>query len=334
VASKAGVIVGAVGNGIILISVGLDYALNPLVITFNSTALIDLEDDTAVYMIDGTSQVWDWQRGEPIDLPSGHRLVMTPDGAIGSVTPFRTADLSDELAAALQHLQSLGERPEPPPPWEERADHEEDRPATGRVEIAVPGQRQGVLEAGAVDPIGVTLSRPAAVIATLRSPFFDTILELYDDQGRLIDANDDYDGTDSRLILDLPAGTYQFRVKSYWDDGAGAYTLEADYYQPPPAVVVDVTAPGVRSGFLAEDAIDTYRLTLPLPATVTVDLASKEFDTYLEALDAFGMLIDANDDYHDTDSRLVLTLEAGTYMFKASSFWPSESGAYTISFGW
>jgi hypothetical protein len=70
------------------------------------------------------------------------------------------------------------------------------------------------------------------------------VLEVYDGRGRFVDANDDFDGTDSRLVLDLEPGRYEFLVKGYWDEAFGAYALAFDFYERPPLVEVDVVAPG------------------------------------------------------------------------------------------
>ena len=202
------------------------------------------------------------------------------------------------------------------------------------VDVDVPGRYEGYLNEMAADMLWVTLSEPATVVADLRSTAFDTILEVYDGRGRFVESNDDFDGTDSRLVLDLEPGRYEFLVKGYWEDASGAYAFEIDFYERPPRVDVDVDAPVALEGFLAMDAVDTYVLRLGAAATVTVDLRSSDFDAYLEAYDADLYWIDANDDFEGSDSRLVLDLEPGTTYFEVSSFWSSDAGEYTISFDW
>jgi len=202
------------------------------------------------------------------------------------------------------------------------------------VDVDVPGRHDGYLNEMAADMLWITLEGPATVVAELRSSEFDTILEVYDGRGRFVDANDDFDGTDSRLVLDLDAGRYEFLVKGYWEDAFGAYAFTVDYYERPLRVEVDVDAPGVFEGYLAIDAIDTYVVRLGAAATVTVDLRSNDFDAYLEAYDADLFWLDANDDFMGSDARLVLELEAGTYVFEASSFWSTDAGTYTITFDW
>jgi len=202
------------------------------------------------------------------------------------------------------------------------------------VDVDVPGRYDGYLNEMAADMVWITLTEPATVVATLRSAEFDTVLEVYDGRGRFVDANDDFDGTDSRLVLDLEPGRYEFLVKGYWDEAFGAYAIAFDFYERPPLVEVDVDAPGTFDGFLAVDAIDTYVLRLTEAAIVTIDLRSDDFDAYLEAFDAEGYWIDANDDFDGSDARLVLDLDPGTYYVDASSFWALESGSYTVTFAW
>lgn len=202
------------------------------------------------------------------------------------------------------------------------------------VDVTLPGSYRGYLSEAAADSVWVSVSEPATVLATVRSSEFDTFVEVYDQWGTFLEGNDDFEGTDAGLILDLSVGRYEFLVKGYWDDAYGEYAFDIDFYERPPAIVVSVDAAGAFAGFLAPHAVDSYVLTLMAPAIVTVDLHSQEFDTVLEAFDATGVWIATNDDYVETDSRLQLEVEAGTYVFEVSSYWGSESGRYTITFDW
>ena len=206
------------------------------------------------------------------------------------------------------------------------------------VDVEVPGRYDGYLNEAAADMLWITVDAPITVRATLRSAEFDTMLEVYDGRGGFVDANDDFDGTDSGLLLDLEPGRYEFLVKGFWEDASGAYTFEVEPYERPEPVVVDVAAPGAFEGFLEPQVVDTYRLTLTGPATVTVDLRSSDFDTLLEAFeeaDGTAYYLDGNDDAGDgTDSRLLLTLSPGTYLFDARGLWDDDRGSYAIVFDW
>ena len=202
------------------------------------------------------------------------------------------------------------------------------------VDAEVPGRYEGYLNERMADMYWVTLHEDTTLRATLRSSDFDTVLEVYGDTGRWIADNDDFDGTDSQVVVDLAAGRYEFLVKGYWEEAYGAYTIEFDAYEALESVVVDVVEPGSLVGTLAPGGYDTYVLTLAAPATVTVDVRSSEFDTYLDAYDGDGTWIDSNDDFMGSDSQLRLELEAGTYEFDVSAFSEFSSGAYTVTFAW
>lgn len=202
------------------------------------------------------------------------------------------------------------------------------------VEATVPGSYAGTLSAGAADSYFLTVDTPVTVEVVLRSDAFDTYLEAFDGDGNWLDANDDFDGTNSRLVLELQPGRTELLVSAYWEEGEGPYTIKIDSYVRPPEVRVQVAAPGSFDGFLAAEAIDVYELTLVAPATVTVTLRSDAFDAYLELYDADGYWIDANDDFDGTDSRLTLDLAAGTYVVEASALFAGEGGPYTIDLDW
>lgn len=202
------------------------------------------------------------------------------------------------------------------------------------VDAVLPGFYEGYLNEEMADMYWLTLTEPTSVVATLRSDAFDTVLEVYGSDGRQVASNDDFDGTDSQIVVDLEPGRYEFLAKGYWAEATGAYTLAFDVYEAAPIVVVEVGRPGSIDGWLASGAADTYVLTLSAPATVTVDVRSSDFDTYLDAYDANGDWIAANDDHDGTDSRLTLDLGAGTYEFDVTAFGGFSSGAYTIEFAW
>lgn len=65
------------------------------------------------------------------------------------------------------------------------------------------------------------------IVLTANSTEFDTFLQLYGINGTVLAENDDYyDGTNSQIIITLPAdGIYQVVVSAYYGDMRGAYTL-------------------------------------------------------------------------------------------------------------
>lgn len=202
------------------------------------------------------------------------------------------------------------------------------------VDLDVPGRRDGYLAELAADTVWIDLREQTTLVARLRSDEFDTVLELYDGAGRFVAANDDHDGTNSRLVVELEPGRYEFLLKAYWDESSGAYTFDVEPYEAPPVVIVDVERPARYAGYLNAEAVDTYLLRLDAPATVTIDLRSEAFDAFLEVFDVDGIWIDTNDDFDGTDARLILELGAGAYRIEASGYWFSDEGPYTIDVRW
>ncbi len=100
----------------------------------------------------------------------------------------------------------------------------------------VPGQavRRGTEVSDLLDgqPVDhpLTLETSATVSIELRSDDFDTVLVVLDDTGALVASDDDGAGlgTDSRLELDLDAGSYTVRVQSWGSAGTGSYELAVD----------------------------------------------------------------------------------------------------------
>jgi uncharacterized protein YjdB len=78
--------------------------------------------------------------------------------------------------------------------------------------------------------------------------------------------------------------------------------------------------------------IDYYRLTVTTTTTVTIEMISSAFDTFLFLLDSGGNLITFDDDSAGgTNSRIIRTLTAGTYYIGANSFSAGQTGVYTLT---
>ena len=77
--------------------------------------------------------------------------------------------------------------------------------------------------------------------------------------------------------------------------------------------------------------MDRYTFTLATARTVTINLTSDDFDAYLYLFNAQGAIIAQNDDAGTSlDSRISLSLPAGTYSIGASAFDEFEAGQYTL----
>lgn len=96
------------------------------------------------------------------------------------------------------------------------------------VEVEAPGVYRGVLEPGRAVAYRFTVAMPTTLTATLRSVDFDTYLALSVD-GVVVAENDDFDETDSQVVVDLEPGTYVVEVTGYWEGASGAFALDLDW---------------------------------------------------------------------------------------------------------
>jgi hypothetical protein len=84
------------------------------------------------------------------------------------------------------------------------------------------------------DMYPVSLASDTSVDIRLNSAAFDAYLLLLDSKGNLLAQDDDSGGgTNSRIVQDLPAGTYFIVAKPFANYySVGAYTLIVAQYQP------------------------------------------------------------------------------------------------------
>ena len=89
-----------------------------------------------------------------------------------------------------------------------------------------------------------------------------------------------------------------------------------------------------KTGRLSSDSVvHDYRLTLSSTVTVTIQLSSNSFDTYLRlyrgVLQSSSNLLEDNDDFGGTlNSRIQRSLSAGTYLIQVRSV--NGSGSYSL----
>ncbi len=77
---------------------------------------------------------------------------------------------------------------------------------------------------------------------------------------------------------------------------------------------------------------ESWTLTLDEAATVSIDMSSSDFDTYLILYDASGRRVDENDDSSGTDSRIVRPLAPGEYRIEAAQY-SIGTGTYRLRVG-
>ncbi len=185
-----------------------------------------------------------------------------------------------------------------------------------------------------------------------RSQAFDTILDLVDAAGTVLDSNDDGpNGTDSRIAADLAPGSYCLRVTSYGGNGGAFELLVTDEPEETPYGGGDAAAfcadprltfdfgrpvgPGLGlatlSGWVAPGLFEDWRLSVVAATPLQIDARSVEFDTLIDLADGEGQYLDGNDDGPSgTDSRLVVELDEGEYCLRVRGYGGS-GGAYEIA---
>lgn len=176
----------------------------------------------------------------------------------------------------------------------------------------------------------------AMAVIDLQSAEFDPYLVVITPNGDEI-SNDDYEGSYSRSLVTFPleeTGTYIVRVTSFGSGATGSYTLELRQQ------VLATGGDRVQDGSLAAgddtyqdgEYYDTYTFEGSPGQTVTIDLTSDAFDTYLVLETPNGTTV-ANDDAGDSTShsQLVSQLsEVGTYSVYVTSYGAAETGDYEL----
>jgi hypothetical protein len=169
----------------------------------------------------------------------------------------------------------------------------------------------------------------------------------------LIDSNEEVisiatvsPGDEGWVSAQLDEGTYFIAVGAQDAGTQSTYSLSSERaIRPtgPPflncAIVQSYTFGATVNGSLASgdcvapdgSLMDRYQFTLAEARRVTITLTSNEFDAYLYLFNSAGVILSQNDDSGgDLDSRISLSLPAGTYSIGASAFDEFESGGYTL----
>ena len=181
------------------------------------------------------------------------------------------------------------------------------------------------------------------------------LLEGSGTDGTVLAKNDDVvAGTNlnSQVSTTLPAGTYTIEATTYGEEVSGEFDLTISITQtveevPDPCVTALETPTGVvtQAGSWADDCQATnrigtyarfYTFTLGQDTDVQIDLMSAH-DPYLFLLLGAGRngnLVAQNDDITpavDLDSRISMTLEAGTYTIEATTYNTWDTGDFTLT---
>jgi hypothetical protein len=186
------------------------------------------------------------------------------------------------------------------------------------------------------------------VTIELRSPAFDTYLELQDPHGVTVAENDDGfgEGTDSFVSAHLSRdGRYRIVVRGYGEvEATGLYELALGAATPsaPPGREVEARLGETYTGRLeAGDSTlgdssyaDVFLFRPTTSGQVVMQLRSSDFDAYLLLQDADGRTLASDDDGGSgTDSQLTYEVVAGrTYRIVANSYGGERStGLYRLT---
>jgi hypothetical protein len=187
----------------------------------------------------------------------------------------------------------------------------------------------------------IDLEEAASIEINLRSHDFDAYLTLAEaNTSRVLSQNDDWGGsTDSRIIAELPAGSYEIWATSLNPNTPdGSYTLEVS-----PGVIQRSEAFTLGQEYLGFLGIDrepvpgsertgeAIRVRIDEATILQATMRTTEFDAYLVLTDAAGNVITEDDDSGGGhDARIVQPLEPGEYVLWATAFGPLEGGGYRL----
>ena len=186
------------------------------------------------------------------------------------------------------------------------------------------------------------------VTIELRSPAFDTYLELRGPGGDLLAENDDGfgEGTDSFVSAHLPRdGRYRVVVRGYGEaEATGLYELALGAATPPapPGRALEASLGETYTGRLepGDSAMgdssyaDVFLFRPVSSGQVVFQLRSSDFDAYLLLQDADGRTLASDDDGGSgTDAQLTYGVVAGrTYRVVANSYGEERStGLYRLT---
>lgn len=176
----------------------------------------------------------------------------------------------------------------------------------------------------------------------MQSAAFDAVMTLQDSAGRFINTDDNSgEGRNARLSFDASPGTYRLLVRSSNPaEGMGDYTLKVS---EPAETHEGERGPIARgqeiTGTLSQGEpkfhdkpYHVYVLEGAEGDSITIELRSDAFDTYLILQDAFGRSIEENDDSDgELHSRISVRLPSrGRYRVVATAFEETAAGRFTL----
>ncbi|GAB5517913.1 MAG: hypothetical protein RhofKO_01640 [Rhodothermales bacterium] len=187
------------------------------------------------------------------------------------------------------------------------------------------------------DAYTITVSEGDRIQAALNSTDFDTYLMAVSSSGKK-EVNDDANGSTNRSELDFRAtedGQWRIYATSLQGGEQGDYTLSLS----PTPTAGSIASQAFRGSLTTDDRTldsgeyyDVFYFQANAGQTVTVELASTDFDTYIVVADPRGGKTD-NDDFRDSKnvSRLELTAqESGEWRVTVTTYQSGEKGDYRL----
>jgi hypothetical protein len=197
-----------------------------------------------------------------------------------------------------------------------------------------------------VDFYTVTVPTAGTYVFSQTSGIFDTYLGLFTAGAVVIGVNDDFGavGTDSRVKVIVPAGTYIVGANSFDANTIGTYSLASAASATPVTNCEDVF---VLRGITSPQALETtdcanigfysdeYVIFLTTGQSITVSMTSSVVDSYLEIRrDGSTAVLASNDNIDATTKDALFTYTAptsGFYIILAASLVAGATGDYTFA---
>jgi serine protease Do len=174
----------------------------------------------------------------------------------------------------------------------------------------------------------------------------DSYLILIDPNGDEVAQDDDGGGgSNSRIVATLPAdGTYLLMANSYQAGQAGGYSLQAQVggnsagnsANQSRFILRQEGVLGSGASVLPSDGslYQEYTFEGRAGQSVTINLASQDFDPYLALVDPNDQVVGENDDVSQSNPNAALTVSlrrTGTYKVIVNSYDKSGRGRYLLT---
>ena len=166
----------------------------------------------------------------------------------------------------------------------------------------------------------------------------DVFMSLYgpNNQSALVTEDDDSgEGSNSRIVSNLSAGTYFVRIRHYQATGTGNYGITVNRIAQPQPDLTEITVNGavLQGNIAAANESDVYTFTANIIATYTI-ATSGNTDTFvtLNGPDNQNAFISQDDDSGPgQNSQIVRVLTPGMYYVRVRHYSPTGTGAYSVS---